>query len=47
MALDLFLKPYKPKSRSKTALLNARQALFEALRTAYPETTLVGDASRG
>lgn len=47
MALDLFLKPYKPKSRSKAALLKARQDLFEALRTAYPETTLVGDASKG
>jgi hypothetical protein len=47
MALDLFLKPYKPKSRSKAALLKARQSLFEALRSAYPDTTLVGDAGNG
>lgn len=47
MALDLFLKPYKPKSRSKAALAKARESLFEALQAEYPGTCLVGDAMRG
>ena len=47
MALDLFLKPYKPKSRSKAASLKAREALFDALRAAYPQTALIGDARQG
>ena len=47
MALDLFLKPYKPKSRSKAALIKARESLFEALKADYPGTSLVGDAMRG
>lgn len=47
MALDLFLKPYKPRSRSKTALLGARQALFDALQAEYPGARLVGDARQG
>lgn len=47
MALDLFLKPYKPKSRSRSAALAARQALVDALRAAHPQTQLVGDVTRG
>lgn len=47
MALDLFLVPCKPRPRSKSSMLKARQALFDALHTAYPDTTLVGDASQG
>lgn len=47
MALDLYLKPYKPTSRSKSALHAARQALFDALKEEYPDTILVGDAKQG
>ena len=47
MALDLFLVPCKPKPRSKAAVLKARQALFDAVRAAYPDTSLVGDATQG
>ena len=47
MALDLFLVPHQPKSRSRSALLQARQALLDALQAAHPQATLVGDASQG
>jgi hypothetical protein len=47
MALDLFLVPSKPKPRSKSALLKARQALFESLHATYPDTSLVGNATQG
>ena len=47
MALDLFLVPSKPKPRSKSALLKARQALFESLHAKYPDTSLIGNATQG
>lgn len=47
MALDLFLAPYKPKSRSKSAVAKARQALVDALSQAHPDTALHGDVSTG
>lgn len=47
MALDLFLVPYKPKSRAKGALRKSRETLLEALQKAYSGTVLVGDAMAG
>lgn len=47
MALDLFLVPSKPKPRSQSALLKARQALFESLRATYPDTSLIGNTTQG